>query len=107
MAKAAQNPIASLISVPLQNNTVFGVGQYDRTQNLLNVQPVIPVRISENWNLISRIIQPVVWQPNVQQPTQGWFGFGDMNPTFFLSPAKPQQTDLGGWTDFCDSYRNR
>ena len=63
LAKAAQNPIASLISVPLQNNSGFGVGQYNRTQNVLNIQPVIPVRISENWNLISRITQPIVWQP--------------------------------------------
>ena len=76
LAKAAQNPIASMISVPLQNNTGFGVGQYDRDQNVLNIQPVIPVRISENWNLINRIIQPIVWQPNVQQPSQGWFGSG-------------------------------
>ena len=88
LAKAAQNPIASLISVPFQNNTAFGVGPYNRDQNLLNIQPVIPVRISENWNLINRIIQPILWQPNVQQPTQGTFGLGDMNPTFFLSPAQ-------------------
>ena len=84
-----------MISVPLQNNTGFGVGQYDRDQNVLNVQPVIPVRISQNWNLINRIIQPIVWQPNVQQPSQGWFGLGDMNPTFFLSPAKPHKLIWG------------
>ena len=95
LAKAAQNPIASMISVPLQNNTAFGVGPYDRDQNVLNIQPVIPVRISENWNLINRIIQPIVWQPNVQQSSQGWFGLGDMNPTFFLSPAKPHKLIWG------------
>ena len=48
LAKAAQNPIASLISVPLQNNTGFGIGPYGRDQDVLNIQPVIPVRISEN-----------------------------------------------------------
>ena len=90
LAKAAQNPIASLTSVPLQNNTGFGVGPYDRDQNVLNIQPVIPVRISENWNLINRIILPIVWQPNVTQNSQGWFGFGD-RPTFFFSPAKPHK----------------
>ena len=84
-----------MISVPLQNNTGFGVGPYDRDQNVLNIQPVIPVRISENWNLINRIIQPIVWQSNVQQPSQGWFGLGDMNPTFFLSPAKPHKLIWG------------
>jgi hypothetical protein len=95
LAKAAQNPVASLISVPLQNNTGFGVGPYERTQNVLNVQPVIPVGISEDWNLIVRVIQPIVWQPNVSQNSQGWFGFGDMNPTFFFSPAKPHKLIWG------------
>jgi hypothetical protein len=89
LAKATQNPVASLISVPIQNNSNFAVGPYNRTQDVLNIQPVIPARISENWMLISRIIQPIVWQPASTQPTGGEYGFGDINPTFFLSPAKP------------------
>ena len=89
LAKATQNPVASLISVPFQNNTNFAIGPYDRTQNVLNIQPVIPAKISTHWMLISRIIQPIVWQPYSSQTTGGEFGFGDMNPTFFLSPAKP------------------
>jgi hypothetical protein len=89
LAKATQNPVASLISVPFQNNTNFAIGPYNRTQNVLNVQPVIPTKISPHWMLISRIIQPIVWQPYSSQYTGGEFGFGDMNPTFFLSPAKP------------------
>ncbi|HTF69857.1 MAG TPA: hypothetical protein VK638_44980, partial [Edaphobacter sp.] len=52
LAKATQNPVASLISVPLQNNANFSVGPNDRTQNVFNIQPVIPARISENWMLI-------------------------------------------------------
>jgi hypothetical protein len=89
LAKATQNPVASLISVPFQNNTNFAVGPYNRTQDVLNIQPVIPARISENWMLISRIIQPIVWQPYAAEPTGGEYGIGDMSPTFFLSPAKP------------------
>lgn len=89
LQKAVQNPVASLISVPIQNNSNFGVGPYDRTQDVLNIQPVIPARISANWSLISRIIQPIVWQPYPGETTGGEFGFGDMNPTFFFSPAKP------------------
>jgi hypothetical protein len=89
LAKATQNPVANLISVPLQNNTNFGVGDFNRTQNVLNIQPVIPKRISEDWMLITRIIQPIVWQPYATQNAGGQAGFGDMNPTFFLSPAKP------------------
>jgi len=88
LAKAAQNPVANLISFPLQNNTSFGIGPYERAQNVLNIQPVIPLHISEKWNLITRTILPVVFQPN-DQPTQGWSGLGDLNPSLFLSPAKP------------------
>jgi hypothetical protein len=55
LAKAVQNPVASLISVPLQNNTNFDIGPNNRTQNILNIQPVIPVHVSKNWNLIMRI----------------------------------------------------
>jgi hypothetical protein len=89
LAKATQNPVASLISVPFQNNTNFAVGPYNRTQDVLNIQPVIPARISENWMIISRIIQPIVWQPYAAETTGGEYGIGDMSPTFFLSPAKP------------------
>ncbi|HMD21962.1 MAG TPA: hypothetical protein VKH40_16675, partial [Alloacidobacterium sp.] len=89
LQKAVQNPVASLISVPVQNNSNFNYGPYSRSQDVLNIQPVIPARISENWNLITRIIQPIVWQPYPNQNTGGEYGLGDMNPTFFLSPAKP------------------
>jgi hypothetical protein len=95
LQKAVQNPVASLISVPVQNNSNFGVGSYDRTQNVLNIQPVIPAKLSEKWMLISRIIQPIVWQPYPGETTGGEFGFGDMNPTFFLSPKKPGKVIWG------------
>jgi hypothetical protein len=95
LAKATQNPVASLISVPFQNNSNFGVGPYNRTQDVLNVQPVIPARISEKWMLISRIIQPIVWQPTPSANSGGEYGIGDMNPTFFLSPAKPSKLIWG------------
>src|SRR5215813_945805 len=89
LQKATQNPVASLISVPLQNNSSFNVQPDDPTQNVLNIQPVIPSGLSENWNLISRIITPIIYQPTVAQPVtqggqpvnQGAFGFGDVNPT--------------------------
>jgi hypothetical protein len=89
LQKATQNPVASLISVPIQNSSNFGVGPYDRTQDVINVQPVIPVPVSGNWNLITRVVQPFVWQPYPASTAGGQFGIGDMNPTFFLSPAKP------------------
>ena len=63
LQKEAQNPVAGLISVPIQNNTNFGIGPFGRNQNVLNIQPVIPVNVSQDWNLIIRWITPIVWQP--------------------------------------------
>ena len=74
LAKATQNPVASLTSVPLQNNSNFDVGPYNRTQNVFNIQPVIPSALGENWTLITRIIQPIVWQPYSSLSTGGQFG---------------------------------
>ena len=47
LQKATQNPVANLISVPLQNNTNFNYGPYNRDQDVLNIQPVIPAHISK------------------------------------------------------------
>jgi len=65
LAKQAQNPIANLISLPFQNNTNFGISDNDRTQNILNVQPVIPFKLSKDLNLITRWIIPLVSQPDI------------------------------------------
>jgi hypothetical protein len=100
LQKATQNPVANLISVPLQNNTNFGYGPYNRDQDVLNIQPVIPAHLGEKWMLISRIIQPIVWQPYPNQNTGGEYGLGDMNPTFFLSPAKPGKVIWGAGPAF-------
>ncbi len=88
LAKAAQNPIAKLISVPIQNNLNFGLGPYDRIQNITNIQPVIPVTIGK-WNLINRTIMPVIRQPDIASPEGAVFGLGDINHTTFISPAQP------------------
>jgi hypothetical protein len=100
LQKATQNPVANLISVPVQNNSNFGIGPYDRTQDVLNIQPVIPVKLNEKWNLITRIIQPIVWQPYPSANTGGEYGLGDMNPTFFLSPGKPGKVIWGAGPAF-------
>lgn len=90
--KATQNPVASLICVPVQNNTNFGQNPGYRTQDVLNIQPVIPIGISKDWNLLVRWIAPIVYQPVPNQPGSPEireYGLGDMQPTFFLSPKKP------------------
>ena len=90
LAKATQNPMASLISVPIQNNSNFNVGPYDRTQDVLNIQPVIPVKLTDKWNLITRNHSSRSYGSRIlNQNSGGEFGFGDMNPSFFLSPGKP------------------
>ena len=63
LRKEAQNPVSSLISVPIQENWNFGIEPGDRIQNVLNVQPVIPIALTQNWNLIVRWITPVIYQP--------------------------------------------
>jgi hypothetical protein len=95
LRNAAQNPVANLISVPVQENWNFGIGPANRVQNVLNIQPVIPISLGENWNLITRWITPIIFQPiPVPQPPAppaqqtGVYGFGDLNPSFFVSPKK-------------------
>ncbi len=93
---AAQNPLANTISVPFQNNTFFNARPYRRTENGLLIQPVIPFKLTEGWNLITRTIVPVIYQPPVS-PSQGSeFGLGNVNPQFFLSPAGSGQIIWGG-----------
>ena len=84
LAKAAQNPIANLISLPLQNNTNFNAGPEERTQNILNVQPVWPITLNEDWNLITRTIVPVTSQPLANGEREN--GLGDTTFTGFFSP---------------------
>ena len=100
LAKAAQNPIADLISFPLQNNTAFGIGPYKRAENELLIEPVIPLHITKDWNLITRTIWPQIVQPDTAEPTKGWTGFGDLNPSFFLSPSAPHKLTWGAGPTF-------
>src|SRR5262249_22960256 len=60
LAKKTQNPVADLISVPFQNNFNFGIGPRDTTALVLNVQPVIPFHLTDDWNLITRTITPII-----------------------------------------------
>ena len=60
LAKKLQNPVAGLISVPIQNNWDFGIGPANAMRYTANIQPVVPVSISEDWNLILRTILPVI-----------------------------------------------
>ena len=104
LRKAAQNPVASMISIPFQNNTFFGVGPDNDTVNVLNIQPVIPFQLNQEWNLISRTIVPLLYVPDLvsglpELPAGisggDTFGLGDINFSFYFSPAKPGKAIWG------------
>jgi hypothetical protein len=92
LAKAAQNPIASLISLPLQNNTNFSFGPQEKTQNILNVQPVLPFELTDKWNLITRTILPLISQPETAPGTERTFGLGDTTFTAFFFHQETQES---------------
>ena len=89
LQRASQNPVANMISIPLQNNFNFGVGPQDKMQYVGNIQPVVPFHATENWNVITRTIVPFVYQPELAPGVGDVFGLGDIQFTAFLSPAKP------------------
>lgn len=89
LAKKLANPVAALISVPIQYNydTDYGVND-DGTKQFVNVQPVIPISISENWNVISRTILPLIDQQDIPPGTDK-SGVGDVVQSLFFSPKAP------------------
>ena len=90
LAKQLANPVASLISVPFQFNYDSGIGVQENIQRAnLNIQPVVPFKLSADWNLISRTILPVVNFQGAAGPETGQLNFGDTVQSLFLSPAKP------------------
>ena len=96
IAKQAQNPIASLISVPFQNNTTFGVGEHSAVADLLEIEPVIPVALSPDWSLITRTILPIIEQPALGPGVGSVSGLGDVQPSFYFSPARPTHGVIWG-----------
>jgi len=92
LAKAAQNPIANMISLPFQNNTNLNIGPNDSTQNILNVQPVYPFSLNDDWNVITRTIVPITSNPNVLTGEGRVNGIGDTTFTAFFSPKESEIT---------------
>ena len=88
LAKQLANPVAALISVPLQNNFDFDVGLFEGFKYTLNIQPVIPISLSEKWNMISRTIIPVISQNDVSGIGNSETGLGDIAQSIFFSPVE-------------------
>jgi hypothetical protein len=93
LAKKTQNPVADLISVPFQYNEDYNIGPNGATSTKLNIQPVIPISLNKEWNLILRTIVPVI---DAESPAPGVaesIGLGDTTQSFFFSPKK----EVNGW----------
>jgi hypothetical protein len=94
LAKDIQNPLASLISVPFQNNLNYPIGPFNRYENVFNFQPVIPTKLGQ-WNLITRAILPVINRQDPLSKGGTRAGLGDLSLTFFFSPAKSERLIWG------------
>jgi hypothetical protein len=88
LAKQLANPVAALISVPLQNNFDFNVGPLEGFKYTLNIQPVIPISLNEKWNMISRTIAPIISQSDVTAVGSNETGLGDIVQSVFFSPKE-------------------
>jgi hypothetical protein len=96
LAKKLANPVASLISVPFQNNTDVGIGVYHGYKNTMNFQPVVPISLSSKLNLITRYIIPIVTQHNITGQDVKQAGLSDAVISAFFSPAVPKNGVVWG-----------
>lgn len=88
LAKKLANPISSLISLPFQNNSDYGIGQRKGSRNTMNVQPVVPMTLTKDLNLIARWVQPIVSQYNITGEGQSQTGLADAVVSGFISPKE-------------------
>ena len=96
LAKKLANPISSLISVPFQLNYDSNIGPADDGDRLvLNIQPVIPMTLNDDWNIITRVILPITSQDDIFPGAGDQFGLGDTTLSIFFSPVEPA---FGRWT---------
>lgn len=88
LAKKLANPVAALISLPFQLNYDTNIGSDDKGERwILNIQPVIPISLGDDWNLIARTILPVMSQDDIFPGSGSQTGIGDIVQSLFLSPS--------------------
>jgi hypothetical protein len=95
LAKDAQNPIADLISLPFENNFNFKEGLNDDMGYIMNIKPVVPFHLNEDWNLIGRGVLPVVYLPAPTPEIDNISGLSDFNFQLYLTPENPGKLILG------------
>src|SRR5579862_494262 len=96
LSQLVQNPIAKVVSVPFQSNLSFGVGPKGDEQEVLYVQPVVPFTLSDDWNLITRTIVPLVYEPELAPEVGDTGGLGDVSLALYLSPAQVSHSLIWG-----------
>ena len=94
IAKESENPIGNLTVLPFENFINFGVGPHHGTQNILEFEPVLPIHLNQDWNLINRAVIPVVWNPDLSPFPSVPQAFAPVDYSAFLSPRNP----VNGWT---------
>jgi hypothetical protein len=97
-ANNAQNPLAPVFSIPILNDTNFGLPPHHQTQNVTLVEPIIPFKISDQWNIMTRWISPIIYEPRASPFYGPEFGLGNISPQFFLTPAHPGSIIWGAGT---------
>ena len=95
LAQKTENPISDLIRIPFTNNTNFGIEPNHRTNNELKIQPVIPFRLTRDWDLITRTLLPVIKQPTPSTTNADTWGLGASQFSAFLTPARSSTVFLG------------
>ncbi len=96
LADKLSNPVANMISVPFQNNSDWGIGEYNGSKNTLNFQPVVPVKLSGSLNMITRLVLPIVSQRDVVGPDTKEVGLSDATLTAFFSSSHPKNSLIWG-----------
>jgi hypothetical protein len=95
LAQELTNPIADIITLPIQMNFDNDIGINDQGSKVVtNIQPVMPFEVNQDWNLISRTIMPVVQQDEVFPGQGSQFGLGDINMSLFFSPKRPTASGI-------------
>jgi hypothetical protein len=96
LADKLSNPVANMISVPFQNNTDWGIGAHRGSKYTLNFQPVMPIKLSQNLNLITRLVLPFISQRNITAAATTQVGLSDATLTGFFAPARPKNGLIWG-----------
>jgi len=109
LAQDLTNPIADLMTIPIQMTTDQNIGMLDNgTKVQTNIQPVVPIDVNDDWNLLTRTILPVVQQKDIFPNSGSQFGLGDTSLSMFFSPKKSTNGVIwGGWTNTSASDSHR